>query len=103
MRDFRIPLEVCPTSNVQTGAASSLSAHPIRPYFDQGVVVTVSTDNRLMSGVSLTDEYEALHRELAFTWEELVQVTRMGFESAFLPWPEKLELLERIDREIAAL
>ena len=103
VRDFRIPLEVCPTSNVQTGAASSLSAHPIRPYFDQGVVVTVSTDNRLMSGVSLTDEYEALHRELAFTWEELVQVTRMGFESAFLPWPEKLELLERIDREIAAL
>lgn len=103
VRDFRIPLEVCPTSNVQTGATRELSTHPIRPYYDKGIVVTVSTDNRLMSGVTLTDEYEALHRELGFSWDELVDVTRMGFQSAFLPWPEKLALLERVDREIAAL
>lgn len=103
VRDFRIPLEVCPTSNVQTGATERMSTHPIRQYYDGGVVVTVSTDNRLMSGVTLTDEYVALNQHLGFTWEELVEVSRMGFESAFLPWPEKQELLERIDAEIAGL
>ncbi len=103
VRDFRIPLEVCPTSNVQTGATRELSTHPIRDYYDRGIVVTVSTDNRLMSGVSLTDEYDSLARELGFTWEELIDVSRMGFQSAFLPWPQKLELLERVDREIADL
>jgi adenosine deaminase len=103
VRDFRIPLEVCPTSNVQTGAARSLATHPIRDYYDRGVVVTVSTDNRLMSGVSLTDEYVALNQHLRFTWDELVDVSRMAFQSAFLPWPEKLELLERVDAEISGM
>ncbi len=103
VRDFRIPLEVCPTSNVQTGATRAISTHPIRPYYDRGLVVTVSTDNRLMSGVTLTDEYVALHEALGFDWEELVDVTRMGFQSAFLSWPEKLALLAIIDEEISRL
>lgn len=103
VRDFRVPLEVCPTSNVQTGATRALGTHPIRTYYDRGLVVTVSTDNRLMSGVTLTDEYEALHRSLGFSWDELVDVTRMGFQSAFLPWPEKLALLAIIDEEIGRI
>lgn len=103
VRDFRIPLEVCPTSNVQTGATRELATHPIRMYYERGLVVTVNTDNRLMSGVDLTDEYEVLHRHLGFDWDELVDVSRMGFQSAFLPWPQKLALLARIDHEIAGL
>lgn len=103
VRDFRIPLEVCPTSNVQTGATRALSTHPIRTYYDRGIVVTVSTDNRLMSGVTLTDEFVALHEHLDFGWDELVDVARMGFQSAFLPWPEKLALLSIVDEEIGRL
>ena len=103
VRDFRVPLEVCPTSNVQTGATRQLSTHPIRTYYDRGVVVTVSTDNRLMSGVTLTDEYVALHQHLGFSWEELVDVSRMGFQSAFLSWPEKMALLAIVDEEIGRL
>ena len=103
VRDFRIPLEVCPTSNVQTGATPSLANHPIRTYYDRGLVVTVSTDNRLMSGVTLTDEFDALHRALGFEWDELVDVARMGFQSAFLPWAEKLALLAIIDEEIGRI
>lgn len=103
VRDFRIPLEICPTSNVQTGATRTLATHPIRTYYDRGLVVTVSTDNRLMSGVSLTDEFEALHRDLDFNWEELVDIARMGFQSAFLSWPEKLALLAIVDEEIGRI
>lgn len=103
VRDFRVPLEICPTSNVQTGATRALGTHPIRTYYDRGLVVTVSTDNRLMSGVSLTDEYEALHNSLDFSWDELVDVARMGFQSAFLSWPEKLALLAIVDEEIGRL
>lgn len=103
VRDFRIPLEICPTSNVQTHATPSLDNHPLRVYYDHGVVVTLSTDNRLMSGVSLTDEYERVHQALRFDWEELVDITRMAFQSAFLPYPEKLALLAAVDDEIGRL
>jgi len=103
VRDFRIPLEICPTSNVQTGAVPSLVEHPLRRYYDEDLVVTLNTDNRLISGTTLVDEYEAAHRHLGFTWEELVDVARMGFESAFLPWKEKQAILDRFDREAAEL
>jgi len=103
VRDFRIPLEICPTSNVQTRATRSMETHPIRGYYDHDCVVTVSTDNRLMSAVTLTDEYERIHRSLGFDWAELVDIARMGFQSAFLPYPEKLALLARVDDELAEL
>lgn len=103
VRDFRIPLEVCPISNVQTGATRSIETHPIRPYYDRGVVVTVSTDNRMMSGTNLTDEYWRLHESLGFTWPELVDLTRMGFQSAFLPYPEKIALMTDVDGELSGI
>lgn len=103
VRDFRIPLEVCPTSNVQTHATPALENHPLRTYYDHDVVVTVNTDNRLMSGVSLTDEYQRIHEALDFEWAELVDIARMGFQSAFLPYPQKLALLADVDREIIEL
>ena len=103
VRDFQIPLEICPTSNVQTRAVPSFSAHPLRQYFDEGIVVTLNTDNRLISGTTVTDEYWKSHTELGFTWEELVRVARYGFESAFLALEEKAALLVEIDRETAGL
>jgi adenosine deaminase len=65
--------------------------------------VTLNTDNRLISGTTLTDEYWRAHEHLGFTWEELVRVARMGFESAFLPQAEKAELLRVVDQETAAI
>ena len=101
--DFRVPLEICLTSNVQTGAVASYADHPVRQYFDAGVVVTLNTDNRLMSGTTVTDEYWKAHEHLGYTWEELKQISRMGFESAFLHRDGKDELIAAVDEEIAGI
>ncbi len=87
--DHRIPLEICLTSNVQTGAVASYAEHPARRYFDLGIPLTFCTDNRLVSGTTVTDEYLHAHRHLGFTWAELVRVAEMGFEIAFRPWKER--------------
>jgi adenosine deaminase len=93
VRDHRIPLEICLTSNVQTRVAKTFAEHPVRRYFDHDLRLTLCTDNRLVSGTTLTEEYWLAHEHLGFTWDELVQVARMGFESAFLAWPEKVEMI----------
>ena len=103
VNDFRVPLEICLTSNVQTGAVASYEAHPLRRYFAAGLVVTLNTDNRLMSGTTVTDEYWKAHEHLGFTWEELKRVARMGFESAFLHRSEKGRLIAAVAREIVEL
>ncbi|GAC1689879.1 MAG: adenosine deaminase [Gemmatimonadaceae bacterium] len=101
--DRRIPLEICLTSNVQTGAAASYEQHPLRRYYDQGLVVVLSTDNRLMSGTTLTDEYRLAARHLDFDFAELSAIAVAGFESAFLPRQERAVLVARIRGEIAQL
>ena len=103
VRDRQIPLEVCITSNVQTGVVGAASEHPVRPYYDADVAVTLNTDNRLVSGTTVTDEYWLAHRALGFGWSELVEIARTGFRSAFLPAAQKAALLESVEREIAIL
>ncbi len=98
-----VAIECCLTSNVQTRVAHSYETHPLRTYFERGLRVTLNTDNRLMSGTTLTDEYAHAARELHFTFDELCAVARNGFESAFLPEDERRALLAEADREIAAL
>lgn len=103
VNDFRIPLEICLTSNVQTRVAADFKDHPVRLYYDEGLVVTLNTDNRLMSATTVTDEYWRAHEHLGFTWDELCDVAIMGFESAFMPFQEKAAFVERMREEIAAL
>jgi adenosine deaminase len=103
VNDFRIPLEICLTSNVQTHAVAGFEAHPLRLYYDEGLVVTLNTDNRLMSATTVTEEYWRAHEHLGFTWEELCDIAIMGFESAFLPVREKNALVEAVKEEIRAL
>ncbi len=103
VNDRRIAIECCITSNVQTRAAASLDAHPLRAYFDRGLNVALSTDNRLMSGITLVDEYQRAAAHLGFTFEELCTVARNGFTSAFLHEHERRALLETVDRDIAVL
>jgi adenosine deaminase len=101
--DRRIGLEICLTSNVQTRAVESYDAHPLRTYFDRGLNVSLSTDNRLMSGTSLTDEYEHAVRSFGFTFAELGEIALNGFESAFLPWEERRALRGAAEADIALL
>lgn len=96
VRDKRIPLEMCPTSNVHTGAAASVAEHPIgllrRLYFR----VTVNTDNRLMSATSLTEEFSRLVDAFGYGWDDLQWFTVNAMKSAFLPFDERLELINGV-------
>jgi adenosine deaminase len=103
VRDFRVPLEICLTSNVQTRAVPSFEEHPVRRYYDEGLVVTLNTDNRLMSATTVTEEYWRAHKYLGFTWDELVDMAMMSFDSAFLPWDEKQELMAAVEAEVAGM
>jgi len=100
VRDRRILIETNVTSNVQTHAVPRASAHPVRGYLDRGLAVTLSTDNWLMSGVSLTDEYWLAHRELGFTRAEIDRLLLDAMRGAFLPWPERRALLVRMRDEL---
>lgn len=103
VNDYRIPIEICLTSNVQTQAAPTLEEHPLRAFYDHGLVVTLNTDNRLMSATTMTDEFLRAHQALGFTWDELCDLTVMGFESAFLPYGERRGLVEAVKTEILNL
>jgi adenosine deaminase len=96
VNDHRIPLEICLTSNVQTGAVRSLEEHPLRLYYDRGLRVTLNTDNRLMSDTTLTKEYLIACRTFGLTEQDLKNITIMGFKSAFLSHKEKVQLLDRV-------
>jgi adenosine deaminase len=93
VRDKRIPLEMCPSSNVQTGAATSIAEHPIgelrRKYFR----VTVNTDNRLMSATSMTREMTLLAQAFGYGWADLQWFTLNAMKSAFIPFDERLDLI----------
>jgi adenosine deaminase len=99
----RIPLEMCLTSNVHTHTVRSVAEHPFRRYLEQGVVVTLNTDGRLVDGISLTDEYFTAHTTLGLTKEELMRVVVNGCESAFLPEFERVALVSRVQSELEKL
>ena len=94
VRDTRVPLEMCPHSNVQTGAAPSIAAHPITLLAKLRYRITLNTDNRLMSDTSMTREMHALVTEAGWDLDDLRWVTTNAMKSAFLPFDERLELIE---------
>ncbi len=100
VNDHRIPLEMCLTSNVQTGAVMSLRAHPFRDYMDRGLRVTLNTDNRLVSSTTMTRELERAVVALKLTPDDVRHVLLNGFKSAFLPFREKGALMRRAVREM---
>ena len=100
VNDHRIPLEVCLSSNVQTGAVPDLQSHPLKFYFDYGLRVTLNTDNRLITDTTVTQELWLAHKQLGFTLEDLTHVIVSGFKSAFLPFRDKQELLMQVNAEI---
>jgi len=103
LNERHVALEICLTSNVQTHAAESYEAHPFRRYFDAGMNVVLNTDNRLMSGTTLTDEYIHAAERLDFSFDELCAVALNGFESAFLSDDERAMLIGQAKADIAVL
>lgn len=96
VRDKRIPLELCPSSNVQTGAALSIAEHPIGLLRDLRFRVTVNTDNRLMSGTSMSREMALLVDAFGYGWAELQWFTINAMKSAFIPFDERLAIINDI-------
>jgi adenosine deaminase len=96
VRDTRIPLELCPTSNVNTGAAASVKEHPITLLKDLRFRVTVNTDNRLMSNTSMTQEMNALVQQAGWTLADLRWVTINALKSAFIPFDARLDIIEEL-------
>jgi adenosine deaminase len=96
VRDEQVPLEVAPSSNVQTGAYPSLAAHPVDRLHRLGFAVTVNTDNRLMSGVSLSSELAAVATTFGWTWDDVREVTERALAAAFLPEDQRARLLSEV-------
>ena len=96
IRDRRIPLELCPTSNIHTGAVQSLEEHPIGVLKDLGFRVTVNTDNRLMSNVSMTSELLSLNKTFGWSLHDFSWLTVNAMKSAFIPFDERIHLIEKV-------
>ena len=93
VRDKRIPLELCPSSNVDTGAVPTLAEHPIRHFIAQRFRVTVNTDNRLMSNVTLSDEFQRLSRVAGLTLADVERLSINAMKSAFVGYDERVAII----------
>ena len=96
VRDRRVPLEMCPTSNVHTGAVATIAEHPVDLLRRLRFRITVNTDNRLMSDVTLSSELELLARTFGFGLDELQWLTLNAMKSSFLSFDERLRLINGI-------
>lgn len=95
----RIPLELCPMSNVRTGVVKSIADHPIRIYFDRGFIINVNTDDPKMFGTTLADEYRHLEEGCGFTRKDICRLVRLGIESSWLPEDRKHSLAARFEED----
>lgn len=97
----QIPIEICITSNLRTGCCMSPAQHPVRNYFDHGLMITLNTDDPAMFRTTLMQEYHFAQQQYGFTDEHLGELARNSFEASFLPAEKKLELLNLFDAEAA--
>ncbi len=100
VNDHRIPLECCPSSNVQTGAVAEMASHPFKFFLDFGIRVTVNTDNRLMTDTTVTKELSILSRQFGLTIEDLKNTLVAGFKSAFLTFHDRAQLVRAARKEM---
>lgn len=102
LAEHQIPVELCPISNLRTGVIPSLDRHPVRRYFERGILLSINTDDPKLFNNSLADEYLALHKDLGFTVPEIHSLIKQGASSSWLPEERKRELLERISEGITS-
>ncbi len=94
----QIPLEICITSNLRTGCCAQMEEHPMRRYFDSGLMVTLNSDDPAIFGSNLHEEYLLAHRNFGLTLEHLREIAGNSIEASFLPPARKLELLRRVEQ-----
>lgn len=92
--EHRIPIEICLISNVKTRVVESIQKHPVRHYFDQGIPISINTDDPKMFGNSLSEEYQVLETELGFSHDEIRKIILQSIEASWLPENSKLELVK---------
>jgi aminodeoxyfutalosine deaminase len=97
----QIPLELCLTSNLRTGVCKAIAEHPARNYFDQGMMITLNTDDPALFGTTLAREYQLAQDAFGFTDEHLRELARNSFEASFLPAEKKVEFLSLFDAAAA--
>ncbi len=101
INDHRIPLEVCPSSNLQTKAAASWESHPVDFFVDYGLRVTINTDNRLITDTTVSRELWLCHQHYGWSLATIKEIIISGFKSGFMPYREKADLLAEISAELA--
>ena len=97
----QIPVEICLTSNLKTGCCRAITDHPLRSYFDQGLMITLNSDDPAMFNTSLAREYQLAQDSFAFSDEHLRELARNSFEASFLPAEKKLAFLNLFDAAAA--
>ena len=97
--NHQIPLEICPTSNVQTKVVPSYEDHPLKEYVKAQIPIIINTDNRLFSRTSVTNELWLVHTKCGIGVEQLREIALNGFRYAFIPWDERQELLRSVLNE----
>jgi aminodeoxyfutalosine deaminase len=97
MAQKQVPVEMCITSNLRTGACAELQDHPVKKFFDEGLMITLSTDDPAMFQTSLNKEYEIAQQEFSFSEEHLRELARNSIEASFLPVEKKLRFMQQID------
>ncbi len=97
----QIPVEICLTSNLGTGVCKAINEHPAKSYFDQGIMITLNTDDPAIFGTTLSREYQLAQETFGFTDEHLRELARNSFEASFLPAEKKLEFLNLFDAAAA--
>jgi len=103
VNDHRIPLEICIKSNYHTKAIDAIKNHPIVLYIDYGLRVTMNTDNRMISDTTMTDEFMLAMKELNLSYKEIKNIIINGFKSAFIPYKERVELINIAINEMTEL
>lgn len=103
LAERQIPIEICLTSNVRTGCLRDIQQHPVRRMFEEGLLLTINSDDPAMFHTSLTREYEIAQNVFGFTDEHLRELARNSFEASFLPAERKSEVLQHFDSEIERL
>lgn len=98
LAERQVPLELNITSNLRTGCCPALPEHPVRQYFEEGLMVTLNSDDPPFFGSNLLEEYELAQREFAFSLDQLRELAANSFEASFLPPQSKLALLGEVER-----
>jgi adenosine deaminase len=100
VNDHRIPIECCPSSNVQTGAVADIASHPFKFYLDFGIRVTINTDNRLITNTTVTKELAVVCKQFGLTTSDIRNILVAGFKSAFLTFHDRAQLIRKVQNEM---